>query len=194
MPGPRATSLAGEVQRRLERVYGLSDLPPVDDFARPADEGDREVVLVREDDDGVSLAVVLPAAGLAPPDQGVPLDTLCQVVEGVSHFVCLAERIRCDAQTTQLELELQAEVDKFVLLALGSEGTVHRRRMHARLYEDVSFLHHEGTVEGERYRIANDLAARFCARLLADTRDVHERLRRFFRAGQADKIRLARAA
>ncbi|MCH7929016.1 MAG: ATP-binding protein [Proteobacteria bacterium] len=35
-------------------------------------------------------------------------------VEGVSHFVLVAERARRELPVTQLELELQAEIDKFL--------------------------------------------------------------------------------
>ncbi len=158
---------------------------------------------MREGGEDVEVAVALPAAGLAPPAGPLDLDTLCQVIEGVSHFVYLAECVRRRRPTTQLELELQAEVDKFVLLAFGplarrDVGTV--RKVHASLYERVAFLHEAGSEDGERYRLANDLAARFCARFRwprAGGPGVHsgrEVLVRFYREGQQDKLRLVRAA
>lgn len=179
-------SLAGAIQARLASLYALDELPPVDDYVRVAPG--REQVVVREADDHVELAVVLPGAALGPADAGVALDVLCQVVEGVSHFVVLAERIRKELPTTELELELQAEVDKFVLLSSGDEP----RELRELLYERVRFLHGADTERGQRYRTANRLAARFCARL--DAGRERPRLRRFFRAGQAEKIRMALAA
>ena len=46
-----------------------------------------------------------------------------------------------------------------------------------------------GTELGDRYRTANDLAARFVRRLLGcGPLSTHATLRRFYRAGQAEKI------
>jgi hypothetical protein len=123
-------------------------------------------------------------------------DGWLQLAEGVSHFVYVANRARQELPATQLELELQAEVDKFVLLVL--ERVPYDRgeafEAHARLYERVRFLHEEGTELGDRYRTANDLAARFVRRLLRQGHHAtHATLRRFYRAGQAEKIRLVAA-
>jgi hypothetical protein len=111
--------------------------------------------------------------------------------------VYVANRARQELPATQLELELQAEVDKFVLLVL--EQVPYDRaeaiEVHARLFERVRFLHEPGTELGERYRTANNLAARFVRRLLGcGPEATHAALRRFYRAGQADKIRLVAAA
>jgi hypothetical protein len=186
------------VQQRLERFYDLAPTPSIDSFSRPALDGEREEVLVRDRGEHVELAVTLPAAGLHSEDRSLPLDVLCQVVEGVSHFVYLAAKIEAGDPTTQLELELQAEVDKFAMLAFaplveGDREAAHA--MHARLYDDVRFLHAAGTEHGDRYRVANDLAARFCARATREPASAARvRLLRFYRGGQGEKIRLARAA
>ncbi len=123
-------------------------------------------------------------------------DDWLQLAEGVSHFVYVANRARQELPATQLELELQAEVDKFVLLVL--EHTPYDRseafEVHSRLYERVRFLHAPGTELGDRYRTANDLAARYVRRLLRHGQHTtHSALRRFYRAGQAEKIRLVAA-
>jgi hypothetical protein len=205
--GNPPASLAGWVQLRLERFYGIEEQPPVEHFARTCGDGGREHVLLREQPDGVELLVALPAAGLGPASAAVSLDVMCQIVEGVSHFLYLAERIRTEMPTTHLELELQAEVDKFVVLGWGALATrdfERARSIHRRLYEGVRFLHAPGSEEGDRYRMANDLAARFCARLGArvaasgGARAYAARalcaLRAFYRGGQTDKISLATAA
>ncbi len=182
-------TLAGLIQARLAALYGLDELPRVEDFVRVAPRGEREAVVVREGEVDVELAVVLPREALGSASDELELDVLCQIVEGVSHFVLLAERIRAELPTTELELELQAEVDKFVLL---SSTTGEPAELCASLYERVHYLHDEDSERGHRYRTANRLAARFCARLNA--RRERPRLRRFFRAGQQEKIRMALAA
>jgi hypothetical protein len=194
-----ARSLPSEVQRRLTHFYGLDEAPDVTPFVRRAADGEREVVHVREGDDGLELAVYLPPVG---EGRALTLDELCQIVEGVSHFLHLAHRARRELPTTQLELELQAEVDKYVVLAAAptSPSAQETRAVFTRLFEEVAFLHPAGSEEGERYRFANDLAARLALRVerargderrLADARSL---LRRFYHAGQREKIELARAA
>lgn len=191
-------SLARAVQHRLERFYDLPPSPSIDSFSRAAVAGEREEMLVRDQGEHVELSVTLPPAGLLAEGRALPLDVLCQVVEGVSHFVYLAAKIEAGDAATQLELELQAEVDKFALLAFaplahGDRDAAHA--MHARLYDDVRFLHSAGTEHGDRYRVANDLAARFCARVGRESLPAaRSRLLRFYRSGQGEKIRLARAA
>lgn len=190
-------SLPARIQARLSGYYGIEDAPDVDAFVEPADDA-REAVLVREREGEVELAVRLPRVALTG---GRPsFDELCQVVEGVSHFLYLAERARRELPATQLELELQAEVDKYLLFAGGAYHPARAARLKERLFDRVRYLHPAHTERGARYRMANDLAARF-ARWLEVRFARHGRkeqmrawLRRFYGAGQAEKIELARAA
>lgn len=155
-------------------------------------------MLVREQDDAVELALLLPRRLLEDGGGSPDPDTLLQAVEGVSHFVYVAERVRMELPTTLLELELQAEVDKFVLLAIAGDQleSAARDRLCRRLFEQVQFLHAEGSEHGERYRLANALAFRYVRRLdrRAPAPTLRAELCRFYRSGQTEKIRLARAA
>lgn len=168
------------------------------DFVRPVDDRERERLLVREDPEGVELALLLPRRLLEKQGATDDPDMLLQALEGVSHFVYLAERVRTGLPSTQLELELQAEVDKFVLLAVDEPPLAgpDRARLRERLFEHVRFLHEEGSEAGDRYRMANSLAARYLCRLevLHTPRAFEAELRRFYRAGQTEKIWMARAA
>ena len=201
----RERAVAAAVQRSLERLYQLDRVADVKAFVRPAAAGEREALLVRESEDGtVEMALRLPNLGKKDLDVGsdADLDPLCQIIEGVSHFVYLADRAEGGREATQLEMELQAEVDKYVVLAASLGALDERRsaRLRARLYDAVSFEHAPGTELGERYRLANDLAARFVFRLerqyLASRRfgEMRGELRRFYRMGQEEKLRLGRAA
>ncbi len=191
----RERALASRVQRGLERLYRIEDVPEVTDFLTPAEDGEREALHVRATGDGIEMALRVPAL-----DSG--LDALCQIIEGVSHFVYLAERARVDRETTQLELEVQAEVDKYVVLAtsVGDLDVWKSEALRARLYDQVAFCHAETTELGARYRLANTVAARFvrnvereyvASRRFAALRD---HLRRFFQMGQEDKLRAVRDA
>jgi hypothetical protein len=199
-------------QRALERFYGLEPAPNVDDFVRIGEEGEREALVVRyhEGEDVLEVQLRLPRAATELELQlrwsgasdarrrrpRVPSDVLAQVVEGVSHFVLLGERARMELPITELELELQAEVDKFVFFGWPFELCYESRQLHARLFSSTRYLDGPGTERGARYRLANRLAAKYTDALLRRTprAQVKCQLRRFFHAGQTDKIRMAQAA
>lgn len=203
----REHAIASAVQRSLERLYGIDRVADVHDFIELAEGGARETLFVREAEDGtLEMSLRLPplARKVFEVDSSADLDPLCQLIEGVSHFVYLAERARVDREATQLEMELQAEVDKYVVLAasLGKMEVRHSEALRARLYDSVSFNDAEGSELGDRYRIANDLAGKFVRRLERDFiakgryPELRQQLRLFFHMGQEEKMRfsLARAA
>lgn len=182
------------IQTELEHFYGLERAPNVTRFVRDGDHGSREVVLVRESADELEIALVLPPESKQIPAGGALSDVWLQVAEGVSHFLYLVERARISLPVTKLELELQAEVDKFVL-ALGFTAS-NQRDLLERLFDSPRFLDPEDTEDGARYRLAHRLAARFVSRVFAanDRGRARERLRSFYRAGQTEKICIASAA
>lgn len=188
----REIALANRIQRGLERLYRLDPCADVDDFVTHATDGERETLLVRESEEGLELRLVLPRL-----DDGAGLDPICQIIEGVSHFVYIADRASQDRETSQLELELQAEVDKYVVLASSLKDFDEHtsRRLREQLYEDVSYVHDHDTEQGERYRIANAVARRFVMRLereyvmRARFGELQSELRRFFHMGQGEKLR-----
>jgi hypothetical protein len=179
-------------------MYGLDRVADIDRFVCGAGDGEREALLLREAVDG-ALEMTLHLPQLEPEAE---LDTLCQIIEGVSHFVYVVERARAGREATQLELELQAEVDKWVVLAasIPSFDVSQSARLRGRLYERVAFAHDASTELGERYRVANDVANRFVRRLERDYvgrarfGELRAELRRFYRVGQEEKLRLGRAA
>lgn len=194
----RERALAGAMQAALERVYLLDRVADVGDFVCGAPAGTRESLLLHEADDGaLEMRVSLPQL-----EDDATLDGVCQIIEGVSHFVYVVERARSGRAATQLELEVQAEVDKWLLVAAELEkfDVPRSAALRARLFERVSFSHEPGTEEGERYRVANDTAHAFVRHLersyLPERRFAEMRavMRRFFHEGLEEKLRLARAA
>jgi hypothetical protein len=201
--GPQPPGLPARIQAQLARWYHIEDAPSVDPFIEAADGG-RETLFVRDEGGALELLLCLPRSAIerAPGAPGPSFDELCQVIEGVSHFLYLAERARRELPATQLELELQAEVDKYVFLSHG-DAVFHpgrAARVRARLFDRVTYLHAADTEQGARYRMANSLAARFARRLEAiftrqgRAEPMRAALLRFYGAGQAEKIELAQAA
>ncbi|MEO7095669.1 MAG: hypothetical protein ABI175_20595 [Polyangiales bacterium] len=184
------------ILKELERYYEASaeDVAPYL-RAHVGDEA-REALLVREDDEYVDVALCLPPHVTDSPWRTLTLDERCQVIEGASHFLVVCERARSERSTTHLELELQAEVDKWLVLSQG--GTLDPDRdvwLRGTLYEAGEFLHVDGSAEGERYRLANALAARFVHRLShtyarkGRHAEMQRELVRFFRMTQEEKLR-----
>jgi hypothetical protein len=116
-----------ELQRRLEALYAVEPQAPVTDFVIPHEEagaypGGGSRTLVKEDGDSVSVGVVFDEAtarSLSERDPRVRLDggnlgPLATATEEVSHFVYLMFCAAAERSVTQLELELQAEVDKYL--------------------------------------------------------------------------------
>ena len=166
-------------QRRLERYYGLEGGPDVTEYVSIAEPGQRELLRVRSAGGALELQLIVPdpsaCAITCQPASGGFADGWLQVLEGISHFVLLAERARTELPTTRLELELQAEVDKFVLLATGRKLPSSRaQRLHDRLYQRVCFADPPDTESGRRYRLANAVAARYVARLWQRHRALHQ--------------------
>jgi hypothetical protein len=167
-----------------------------------------ESVLLSQDEDGLALSLYLDESMLERLTRDNPmdelradqLDDLCKVIEGLSHFNYIVWRAQHDKAVTLLELEMQAEVDKFVgtlLIALDQQDFDFARRLHGLLFDRVSFNPDLDANQLERYRAANDFAARFCHglrdRLKRDsTRGMYE-LRHFYRLSQAEKISHIRA-
>jgi hypothetical protein len=191
----REREIAERVQAMIEGAYELDRVADVRGFLRGARSGRRETLLVREAADGaVEMMLELPELGPAND-----LDGVCQIIEGVSHFVYVSTRAAQDRGSTALEMEMQAEVDKYVVLAGAIEDLDVERseRLRERLYEQVRFVHDAHSDLGERYRVANRAASRFVQRM--EARYVRERrfgaLRRelhaFFRSGLEEKLRRA---
>jgi hypothetical protein len=204
------TPLVVEVQRRLESLYRLPAEAPVTDFLIGPEEaahlpGAGSRTLVSQDGDEVALAVVLEASvgehlERSDPRQrldGANLGAFSTLTEEVSHFLYLMHRARASRPATQLELELQGEVDKYLtaalFLSLQNEGALSTRLRYLlfRSYRLRSGLDAECA---ERYRVASSLADRYCgwleARFLSTSRlsDLAREARRFWRLGQREKL------
>jgi hypothetical protein len=191
----RARSIAARVQAGLERLYHLDRVADVQDHILGVSADQREALLLREDPDGaLEVGVWLPAL---VGDAG--LDALCQLIEGVSHFVYVVERARVQREATQLELELQAEVDKWVVLgaSIRTFDAETSASLREKLYDRVAYADEAETELGRRYRLANDVAHRFVRRLERNyiergrIDDLRAELLAFFQVGQEGKLRLA---
>ncbi len=170
-----------------------------------------EVLLLRESPEGLDVTLYVDEAVLRRLADADPFESLadhnladlCTVLEGVSHFQYLVWSAQRGRAVSLLELETQAEVDKFVgafALLARQHGRV-PPGLHARLFERVGYLGSLEAAARARYETANRLAARYCRRLqqrYLDRRafrpDLALRaLRAFWRLPHRPKLNLASA-
>lgn len=217
------TDIAGRVQDQLQRIYEIDTGARVGEFlvtdpevvsrleaGQPGTRDVQEKLLVRERGDELDLALYIdPSVGDrlsgADPTERLHDENLADylvLLEGVSHFVYLAWNAARERPVTLLELELQAEVDKYVSslfwLSTQGDGRV-PRRLKDILFDGVEYdeqLDEEGL---ERYETANRVAMKYCAGLeqrfltRRRVREMIEDVRRFYRLPQEAKLRAARA-
>jgi hypothetical protein len=197
-------------QRQLENLYALDAQPPVTEFLiaerdSHAWPGDGSRTLVRQEGDEMALGVVLaPAVADAlardDPRRGLHrrnLGAFCTLTEEVSHFVLLLFCATRSRTVSQLELELQAEVDKYLcalaLLSLRDEGAL-SARLKELLFREYHLVDGLTPERAERYHAASALAYRYCRFLEAEylragrADDLRREARRFYRLGQAGKL------
>lgn len=180
-------------------LQGASSTPPTD-----------EQLLVVEDEEGVGITLYLDRAVIERLAERCPLRSLsednlgdfCTALEGVSHFHYFVWSAGKARHVSLLELELQAEVDKYAsalqLMLQQREGRF-PGELFERLFDQVNFLPHLPPQERTRYEEAHRFAARFCRRL--EERFLRRRqarpdallaeLRTFYRLGRHAKLRHA---
>lgn len=209
------------LQRQLEQIYEVNIRHDVDDFLITDPdlaerlEGDSatrrtiaEKLLVKEQEDGLDLALYLNAELVTRLAADDPSDCLhdgnladfCTALEGVSHFVYLIWNALQGRSVSCVELEMQAEIDKYITLAHMLEQQRNApvpSELHPWLFEQIDFAADLAEFELTRYRDANHYAGKYCSRLenrYIRSRDFHSgslvnELRRFYRLSLQDKIR-----
>jgi hypothetical protein len=168
--------------------------------------------LLAETPDGAGVTLYLDDDLLRRLEHANPLGALtegnladfCTALEGVSHFLYSTWRLRSDAPVSLLELETQAEVDKYaatVFLLGGQQGGPYPNQVHARLFDRVAFDPRLDAHQFDRYRTAHRSAAQYCRRLErrfvrngeARIEALVRELRKFYRLGCTAKLRHALA-
>lgn len=207
-----------KLQALLERIYEFESALRVDDFlitdARLAQSLDpvrparamREKLLVAESADGLDLALYVDQAVIDELSADDPTESLHDgnlasfwiALEGVSHFLYLTRSAAFRRSVSLVELELQAEIDKYVctlVLLTRQAGAGVPARLHAWLFDRPAFDEALDVQGLERYRRANRYAGRYCRhlniRFLGARRDsgLMTELRRFYRLPGHRKMR-----
>jgi len=210
------------LQGVVERLHGTSTALDVrafviDEGTRCAIPGAREGVPEQlfvgadpEDPEGMELALyiapeIVQRLAADHPSRRLHqgnLEGFCIATEGVSHFVFVAARAQAGRPVSALELEIQAEVDKFVAswLLLAEQGVPLERtarQLIRRLFAEYELRDEVTPEESDRYHVASRVAQRFCGRLAEDygrdreTGRIERAVHRFVQQGLCDKLRAA---
>ena len=211
--------ILGSLQKKLNGLYSLPLQHSVYDFLvsdqaavltlSAAPETTDEALLILEDGDEAEVALYLDddlLQRLGDDDPTIALSTgnmadFLAALEGVSHFVYYCWNAHYDKTVTLLEMELQAEVDKFMTTAvlLNEQQGRLPKRLHRWLFDLPQLAGHLSGQQRQRYYDANRLAGRYCLDLYqrlrrgASMEELAPELRDFYRATQANKIDRIRA-
>ncbi len=209
--------IPGLIQTQLQQFYDLELSCQVNDYlitdrqlvsslgTRPFTGNVEEKLLIREEPDGLGVSLFLAEELLSSLAGNNPFDHLnndnlgefCTALEGVSHFIYLTWNATYDRPVSQLELELQAEVDKFVsiiLLASEQGNAIQWQDINDILFANCEYDPSLDSTELARYQCANDYASYFCSQLERrntgpiDSEITRKELRRFYRKRHLEKL------
>lgn len=209
-------TLIKKIQKHIEKIYGIRIGEAADDFVISTGElhellpSSQNTALPRElflvtpntEEDAVEVALYFdeslknnlskndPLIKISPEN----ISDFCTLIEGVSHFVYYLYKAASGSAVTQLEMELQAEIDKFVLLSLFLETDADRRSVLDLLFENYYLFENLSPAEIERYETAADLAKKYCYSLSqmlkgSSPSQMLSELRKFYPLNHQDKIR-----
>lgn len=204
--------LVGRLETMLSEFYALDLGYAVSDFlitdatlAYSLDASGRNVdekLLIAEADGEADVALYLEDALLERLARHDPIARLDEAnladfwaaLEGVSHFTYYAWNAARDKHVSLFELELQAEVDKFVTTGrlLREQTGREPEGLHTWLFDAPQLAAELEGPERERYRLANRYAAKYCRHLLASAASneatAQRELRHFYRLTQTSKL------
>ena len=220
------SSLLEIVRVLLERTYrmrsGLADLSPFiigDQGFRllyggatlveraDAGAGTGARTLLRATDEGLRACIYYPDVLIRrlerfPPQRGLHednVDAFADLVEELDHLLLVAERSAQRQSVSLLELELHANISKYLVLSRFLAGEAirlspgRRRWLRHHLFDKLRYRAEDREIH-ERYREAARWAMRFINRMAAiEPAERIEALRSFHRATFQQKVRLIRS-
>jgi len=123
-------------------------------------------LFIYEEDDGVSLSLYLHERlfdGLKKPLSWKNLQKFCTIAEEISHFCHFLWFFEIERKTTQLELELLGEIDKYLLsflfMTLNRENLIQLRQ---KIFGDFFPLKEITSQQRQRYYDCYWLASKYC--------------------------------
>lgn len=208
------------VQQQFETIYQLSPYLSIEDFLINQEALEKlkqktshhlntlnlkGYVLLLPEEDELNLAIYLNDQVMNNlykynPSQGLNeknIHDFCIMAEEVSHFLYITWKAQHSIQITTLELELQAEIDKFIICHFycsNGQNRFNRLSLKELLFETFSLEKDLSKELKNRYDTASKFALRYCHFLenhfikKDHLRQMMGEIRRFYRLNQTDKI------
>jgi len=192
------------------RDYLVTDRRQLERWHAPGDRMPDEELLIEEDGEELGVALYLDAglvervAAMQPREllQAGNFGDYCTAIEGLSHFNYVAWNAARECRVTLLELEMQAEVDKYASARLLLSARQQRAlpRLLPQLFAGARFDALLPAASLRCYEDAWALAARYCLSLEArfpagaSPEPMLRELRRFFRLPRPGKVSHIHAA
>lgn len=200
------------LQAKLESIYEFQVAQRIDDYLTTdpefvvgltsSEQAAREQILLQQEGDDYCLSLYLDEQVYNSFSQPTVPSAMCHrqasdfclAVEGVSHFLYLCRNAHFEREVTRLELEIQAEVDKYLMLLeyAGSDSG----QVHPWLFENWRLDDGLSEEQQQRYETANSYASKYCRGLnerylrIGRKREMLRELRRFYRQTQIQKLNM----
>lgn len=211
----RAYKLLNCIQHQLQNIYDIEVEYDIRNFTTTDrifaksisqhNDNSPEQLLINQQNDYLDISLFLDQSILENLHDDDPYKQLHHnnlkfywiAVEGVSHFLYIAWRANYNRQVSQLELELQAEIDKFVCATelFGRQGsTIDYHALWGHLFRKFYLHKHLDSEEIKRYLQANEYASEYCKHINEQYTQQHQnsfyykQLRRFYRLGEQAKL------
>jgi len=196
-------SFVTRIQKQIEGINGQENPHSSENFVMPTTH--QNALVVNQTQDGSDVAICLQkeileefSGRVYPQDfQMLELPRLSVLVEEVSHFNYFCEMSRVKREISPLDLEIQAEVDKFSFAL----SCLHQQQEEALadsvfdvIFDQLRMGEWVSSEDEETYRDAHQIARGFCRRVLREHENFHEQLelfRQFFSLSPVEKRRAA---
>lgn len=204
-------------QQQLQTIYEIEVEHSVNDFlitdkvladhlSSESSNNNHERLLISEYEYGLDLSLYISEEVYQHIENSHPINLVkqgkhsefCLMLEGVSHFLYVVWNANHHKQVTLLEMELQAEIDKFILMQTlidHEQESDSINDLRNWLFENNSYNSELSSNELERYEQANYYAAKYCMALQQNYKlsglnpELLNDLRRLYRMSQQEKMR-----
>jgi len=186
-----------QVDSRLKKINGIQHSWQVEDFVMPTET--ENTLLISERGEDADLAICLQKdlldelSGLSfPNDFSLKVfPRVSLLVEELSHFHFYCVNATHQRKISALEMEVQAEVDKFSF-ALDCLEEMNLRNLEddvfGILFNQLQLGPWVKSEERSRYQEAHQIARAFCRKLLRSTTDRSATIQEFYRMSPEERL------
>ncbi|MCC7460617.1 MAG: hypothetical protein IT286_04865 [Proteobacteria bacterium] len=163
------------LQKKIEKIYRLSSCPEAQQyvlspkqFKKLAKSSNNPQVIYQDEGDDMSLGIYLGSnlfKRIKQKSRIFSFQDFCVMSEEISHFIYLIWSKSNGKTINLLDLEVQAEVDKFVL---ASDFFGSKKQIFQKMFKNFNMRQNLREDEQERYYTANRLGKKFALSMLSE--------------------------